>query len=182
MGVLRYTGPRSGSITSLGNALAAGETYLAKTPSFFMTKIAPLLFTMTSKAGLPARSSAKARSITFVAEARQYSTVRPVFLLNASMMGSTVLDSSEPYATILPLSFFAASMSFASWAATGEAANTLASSGLLKKIATRAKKCAERRHGFKCIIPLLQYSIIPKGLDTNQVQRIVFENELSLLR
>jgi len=30
--------------TSFGNALAAGETYLAKTPSFFMTKIAPLLF------------------------------------------------------------------------------------------------------------------------------------------
>src|SRR5262245_14208296 len=96
MGVLRYTGPRSGSITSFGNALDAGETYLAQTFSLFMTLIGPLLFTMASKADLPVRISAKARSITFVAEARQYSTVRPVFLLNASMIGSTVLDSSEP--------------------------------------------------------------------------------------
>src|SRR5262249_43710740 len=126
-------------MTSLGNALAAGDMYLAKTPSFFMTKIAPLLFTMTSKAGLPARNSAKARSITLVADARQYSTVRPVFLLNASMIGSTVLDSREPYAMILPLSFFAAATSFASWAATGKAAKPLASSRLLKKIAIRAK-------------------------------------------
>src|SRR2546427_9832427 len=96
MGVLRYTGPRSGSITFFGNALADGEMYLAKSPSFFITKIAPLLFTMTSKAGLPARTSDNARSITLVAEARQYSTLRPVFLLNASMIGSTVLDSREP--------------------------------------------------------------------------------------
>src|SRR6516165_5122583 len=139
IGVLRYTGPRSGSTTSLGNALAAGDMYLAKTPSFFMTKIAPLLFTMTSKTGLPARNSAKARSITLVAEARQYSTVRPVFLLNASVMGSTVLDSREPYAMILPPSFFAASMSFASWAATSETANRLVSSRLIEKTAARVK-------------------------------------------
>src|SRR5262249_49255230 len=96
MGVLRYTGPRAGSIRSFGNALAAGELYLAKKFYFFITQIAPLLFNITSRGDLPARSSAKARSSTFVAEARQYSTVRPVFLLNASMIGSTVLDSSEP--------------------------------------------------------------------------------------
>jgi hypothetical protein len=102
------------------------------------------------------------------------------------MMGSTVFDSSEPYATILPLSFFAASMSFASWAATGEAANTLASSGLLKKIATRAKsRNGVREYGnvvvldFKFIIPLLLYSITPLFqclLHMDQVQRIVFKN------
>ena len=34
--------------------------------------------------------------MTLVAEARQYSTVRPVFFLNASTIGSTVFDSSEP--------------------------------------------------------------------------------------
>src|SRR5262249_3384985 len=37
MGVLRYPGPRCEAIPSFGNALAAGETYLAKTFSFFMT-------------------------------------------------------------------------------------------------------------------------------------------------
>jgi putative ABC transport system permease protein len=52
--------PRGVEMWTTPNALAAGETYLAKTFSFFMTKIAPLLFTMTSKVGLPARSSANA--------------------------------------------------------------------------------------------------------------------------
>ena len=65
-----------------GKRFGCGREYIWRTtPSFFMTWIAPLLLTMTSKTDLPARCSAKARSITLVAEARQYSTVNNQFFL-----------------------------------------------------------------------------------------------------
>src|SRR2546430_274210 len=93
---------------------------------------------------------------------------------------------------ILPLSFFAASMSFASWAKTVEAAKKTTGSTLFKRTAPRAKKrngMLESKNvgvlGFKFIIALLLYSITPLlqcSLHMDQVQRIVFENELSLLR
>ena len=45
----------------------------------FRPPAAPLLFNITSNSALPARVSLSARSITLVAEARQYSTAMPVF-------------------------------------------------------------------------------------------------------
>ena len=73
-----------------------------------------------------------------------------------------------------------------------EAAKKTTGSTLFKKTATRAKNRNGVLEygsvgilGFKFIIPLLLYSITPLLqclLHMDQVQRIVFENELSLLR
>jgi hypothetical protein len=54
------------------------------------------LVKMISKSGLPARYSLNARSITLVADARQYSTSMPDLALNVLMALSAASDSSEP--------------------------------------------------------------------------------------
>ena len=45
---------------------------------------------------MPARYSLSARSMTLVAEARQYSASMPVFFLNSPKMVAAESDSSEP--------------------------------------------------------------------------------------
>ena len=68
---LRYLGPNPGSIESLANALADGESYLAKIPSFSMICMGLSLVRTASKSGFPARYSVRARSIALVEDALQ---------------------------------------------------------------------------------------------------------------
>src|SRR5581483_2664744 len=111
----------SASRNCLGNFAADGGANLSKTPSVLRMSCGPLLPSITSKPGLPARHSFNARSRMPVVDARQYSTRMPYFFSNGSLITFMVCGGTAAATATLP-SFLAASISTV-WAGSGGVQN-----------------------------------------------------------
>ena len=88
--------PQVGIDDFFGKSLLVGESYLLK-EAFLLHHVHDVIVGDDGvERGLPARNSLMARSMTLVADARQYSASMPVFFLKPWTMASMVSASSDP--------------------------------------------------------------------------------------